>query len=164
MVLDVVINFEAFYAVFLKEVFNGRRDDFLVELVNAEGLEMSDVPNMTAPGVLPIVIDPVTISFALVPNATVTDYDDNAWTNWLEENTGINIEFFFLPTENPGQKLELMIASNEELPDIIDGLRLSDGNLYNYYLDGLVLPLDEMIEKYGYYLPLELEKYYADGS
>jgi hypothetical protein len=59
----------------------------------AEGLEMSDIPNMTAPGVLPIVLEELEVTFAFVQNTTVTDFEDNKWTNWLEENTGINISF-----------------------------------------------------------------------
>lgn len=132
--------------------------------VYAEELEMSDVPNMTAPGVLPIVLEPVTITFAFAPNSTVTDFKDNKWTNWLEENTGINIEFFALPSENPGQKLELMLSSGETMPDVIDTLQISNASLYNYYLDGSIIALDELIEKYAYYLPLEIETYFSDGS
>ena len=87
--------------------------------VAEEELAMSVVENMTAPGVLPIVTEPVTITIAMESNSTVTDYEDNAWTRWLEEQTGIDIEIVLLPTENPAQKVELMIAANEELPDIV---------------------------------------------
>ena len=47
--------------------------------VAEEELAMSDVENMTAPGVLPIVTEPVTITIAIESNSTVTDYEDNAW-------------------------------------------------------------------------------------
>ena len=73
--------------------------------VAEEELAMSDVENMTAPGVLPIVTEPVTITIAIESNSTVTDYEDNAWTRWLEEQTGIDIEIVLLPTENPGEWL-----------------------------------------------------------
>ena len=60
-------------------------------------LKMSDVPNMTAPGVLPIVVDPVKITIAMVPNATVTDYDDNEFTKWVEIQKLYLYRFFLLP-------------------------------------------------------------------
>ena len=131
---------------------------------SAEGLEMSDIPGMTAAGVLPIVTEPVTITFAFAPNAAVSDFHDNKWTLWLEENTGITIDFMALPSENPGQKLELMIASHEKLADVIDGNRISNANLYNYYIDGILLPLDEYAEKYSFYLQELIDNYYEGGN
>ena len=44
---------------------------------SADDLEMSDVANMTAPGVLPIVVEPTDLTIATAQNALVTDYDDN---------------------------------------------------------------------------------------
>lgn len=132
--------------------------------VAEEELAMSDVENMTAPGVLPIVTEPVTITIAIESNSTVTDYEDNAWTRWLEEQTGIDIEIVLLPTENPAQKVELMIAANEELPDIVCVRTISPANLYAYYQDGIILPLDEMREKYAYYLNQEIETYFPNGE
>ena len=133
-------------------------------IASADELEMSDVANMTAPGVLPIVTEPVTITFSFAPNATVSDFYDNDWTHWLQDNTGITIDFFFLPNENPGQKLELMIAANETLPDVIDSNLISNGNLYNYYLDGLVLPMDEYFEKYAYWYNEMMDTYFTEAE
>ena len=66
--------------------------------VAEEELAMSDVENMTAPGVLPIVTEPVTITIAIESNSTVTDYEDNFMTKMIEEDTGIDLEFVFYPS------------------------------------------------------------------
>ena len=88
---------------------------------------MSDVPGMTAPGVLPIVTEPTTLTVGLIPNATVTDYEDNLFTKFVEENSGIDIEFYFFPTGSgeAKQKLQLMVASNQALPDIWSGIGMT---------------------------------------
>ena len=59
------------------------------------GLPMSDVPGMTAPGVLPIVTEPVKLTIGLAQNSGVMDYEDNYMTKMIEEETGIDIEFYF---------------------------------------------------------------------
>lgn len=123
------------------------------------GIEMSDVPNMTAPGVLPIVIDPVEISVAFVPNISVTDYTDNEFTKWIKEKTGIDIVFEFLPAENAAQKVELMVASNQELADIVNVKGLSNSSKNDFYESGIILPLDDYMDKYCYYWNIMVDKW-----
>jgi putative aldouronate transport system substrate-binding protein len=119
--------------------------------------------NVTAPGVLPIVKERVAITIAIMPNATVTNYDDNEWTKWIEQNTGIDIKFFFLPTTNPSQKIELMVASNQELPDIVT-TNLSDVSANNLYTAGIILPLDDLIEKYGHYWKIMIKDWVTESE
>jgi len=64
----------------------------------AEGLEMSDVPNMTAPGVLPIVVEPTTLTVAQTSSVRTLDYEDNYLTKLCEEETGLDIVFHLLPS------------------------------------------------------------------
>jgi len=125
-------------------------------------LEMSDVPNMTAPGVLPIVVDPVKITIAMVPNVTVTDYDDNEFTKWVEEKTGIDIVFEFLPNDRPAQKIELMVAANQKLADIVCTPSLSNLSKNEFYEKGIILPLDEYMDKYCYYWNIMMEKWVTE--
>ena len=122
----------------------------------AESLKMSDVPGMTAAGVLPIVTEPVTLTIGLSPEPNVLDYDTNDFTLWIEEKTGINVEFYFLPTTETSQKVDLMIASNEKLPDIIlNGL--DSTSLAYYGAQGLFVPMNEYMEKYSYYYDKSLD-------
>lgn len=86
--------------------------------VFAESLEMSDVENMTAPGVLPIVVDPVQLEMAITTSTHVLDYDDNWTTKRTEEETGIDIVWNLLPSAETATVVDLMLASGDELPDV----------------------------------------------
>ena len=100
------------------------------------------------PGVLPIVDEPTTVSILLIDSLNVIDYDDNYMTKMYEEETGIDIEFVFLPESDPATKLNLMISSGEKLPDVVSyGLSLTDA--YNSAGTGAFIPLNDLIDKYG---------------
>ena len=74
-----------------------------------------------------------TLTIGLVQNTLTTDYEDNYLTNLIEESTGVNLEFFFFPSDSTEakQKFSMMVAGGEELPDIVC-LGLSDIERYNY--------------------------------
>jgi putative aldouronate transport system substrate-binding protein len=112
---------------------------------------MSDVANMTAPGVLPIVTTPVTLTVGIVPTATVTDYVNNKQTKWLEKNTGVKVEFFMLPATGAPQKIELMVASGQKLPDIVATPNITNISMDAFYQGGIVVPLEKLMKKYCFY-------------
>jgi len=130
----------------------------LAPLATAETLEMSDIPGMTAPGVFPIVTEPVTLTIGLIPQTNVLDYDTNEFTLWIEEKTGINIEFVYLPTDSAEarQKVDLMIAANETLPDIILQ-QVSDVDYYGQ--SGVLVNMKDYFGKYSYYFAEVVEKF-----
>lgn len=123
----------------------------------AEGdLAMSDVPGMTAAGVLPIAPDGVTLTVGLTAEPNVVDYDTNDFTLWIKDKTGITFEFFFLPSSDTAQKVDLMIAAEETLPEIL--LQGISDKVY-YGRQGVLLPMNEYFEKYAYYFNETTEKY-----
>ena len=127
----------------------------------ADELEMSDVKGMTAPGVFPIVTEPVTITFGLIPQGNVEDYDTNLFTKYIEEKTGINVEFFFLPATDTNQKFDLMVAANEKLPDIMVG-GVSDAIYYGQ--SGHLIALNDYFDKYAYHYNKTIETYFSDAE
>ena len=114
-----------------------------------EALEMSDVPGMTAPGVLPIVTEPVTLTIGIPTHTMVTDYEDNFMTKMIEEETGIDLEFVFYPSTETATVIDLALASGDELPDII--LYPFGDNTASYGAQGYFQPLNEYFEKYSYF-------------
>lgn len=86
----------------------------VTDSVNVSGLE---------PGALPIVPEgeEVTLTIGLCQQSNVTDYYDNDFTKWLEEKTGVKLEFVIFPSNSSEaqQKLNLMIAGGEKLPDLM---------------------------------------------
>lgn len=88
----------------------------------------------------------------LTTSSMVTDYENNYFTNYLEEQLGFELEFYMLPADaaETRTKVALMATSQEDLPDVL----VVDGHLTN-----------EMILQYGssgFFLPLN--DYLADAS
>lgn len=89
-----------------------------------------------------------TLVIGIQTNALVTDYEDNFQTKKLEEDLGINIEFYMLPSsaEDCKTKLSLMATGGETLPDIImvDGV-MSAEQVLDYGSKGIFIPLNDYI-------------------
>ncbi len=101
-------------------------------------------------GEFPIVKEPITLTILLVQTTGVSDYETNAFTQWLEEKTNIQLNFDVAPmaqSENR-QKLNLVLASGK-LPDIIMNFGIPLDQQQTMADQGLIIPLDDLIEKYG---------------
>ena len=110
---------------------------------------VSDQPGASTSG---DAADGVTITIGLPRSALVTDYDNNAFTNWLEEQTGYNIQFqyFQASTSDAKTQLSTMMVSGEKLPDILYNFQLSDDLIKEYGDDGYFLDLrDYYADKEG---------------
>ncbi len=105
----------------------------------------------TAPGQLPIVTKPTTIELGIKPSTLITNHEDNYLTKYIEERTGIDLEFYFFPTDEAEQKLELMVSSNQELPDILAGISLSEKAKLTYGQQGVILELSDYFENLAYF-------------
>ena len=119
-------------------------------------------------GEMPIVKpgdEPVTLSIGLKTNGNVTDYKDNYFTKWLEEQTGLNLEFVQFNGSNAevATQISLMIASGEKLPDILHpGGGISKIQSDEYGLDGYFLDLTDYFDKYCYHQKRTFERLYPD--
>lgn len=102
---------------------------------------------MSEPGTLPLSDETQTLSILLIDHVYVTDYDDNHFTQMIEEACNVELEFHFLPDADSEQKLNLMISSGEKLPDVIC-YSLSNADAYNYASTGVLLPLNDLIDQY----------------
>lgn len=60
-----------------------------------------------------------TITIMTPAHAYISDYNDNWATYYLEEALGCDIEFMTIAREDYTDKLNLMVNTGEELPDII---------------------------------------------
>ncbi len=85
-------------------------------------------------------------------DSTVPDYDTNSFTLWLEEQTGIEIEWVFFAGSSADYKkqLTLMCSSEEELPDVLLGFNgLGHYSVNQFGEDGFLMDLSELIEKHA---------------
>jgi putative aldouronate transport system substrate-binding protein len=101
-------------------------------------------------GTFPIVKDKVTLTFLLASTNGVSDYVNNEFTKWLEDKTNIHLEFDIAPTARAErlQKLNLVLASGK-LPDIIMNFGIPLDQQQTLADQGLIIPLDDLIAKYG---------------
>lgn len=114
--------------------------------------------NVTAPGELPIVKDKITLRLGTYASNNIIDYKTNEYTKFLEEKTGIDFEFDVIV--NPEQKIKIMLAANDKLPDLLFGMNFSQEMLIKYGKNGTgaLVDLGDYMDNYGYYLDECLSK------
>ena len=114
---------------------------------------------VTAPGVLPIVQEPVTLTIMVAQNANVEDYVNNKMTKYMEEQTGVKINWVIVPSQDATQRVNLLLASQVDMPDVIMvPTGISNEVVADMAGQGLFLQLDEMIEKLAFWYAQVREK------
>lgn len=126
------------------------------EAVKNEGITVDE--NVTSAGELPVVKETVKLTVGIPGTSKVENYDTNAFTKFLEEKTGIDIEFYEFPSSGGTEKLNVMLASGTELPDVVVGIDLSKTTFEKYKSEGTFVNLAPYIEKYGYWIKEMEEK------
>lgn len=89
--------------------------------------------------------EPVTLTVGVIPSSRVQDYDTNAYTQWLREVTGYDIQIQLLPSDyKAGLAVELV--ENQQLPDVIWNCDLGDEAYFEYGSVGYLLDLTPYFE------------------
>lgn len=117
-------------------------------LKNSSETVSSSTIKVNDPGVYPIVDEKVTIKVVARANPMVENFETNEFTKWYEEKTNVHIEWELVPEQSMQEKLNLMLASGD-YPDVILGLNVSPAQQMIYGSDGVFLPLNDLIDKYG---------------
>ena len=117
---------------------------------------------MSAPGEFPIVKEgEVTLKIGMcrISNITSYEYGVNDFTTYLQDKTGIKLEFDFMGTSQTeaATQIQLRLATGEELPDVMLDVPIGTYEMWNFGEDGIALPLQDYIEEYGYYYKKALE-------
>lgn len=102
-------------------------------------------------GTLPIVNEPVTLKIL------TQDQANSAWKEaekallweWLEEQTGVHFEVESYTAEELKNKLPLIMATPDDMPDLFIRCDFSSADVLNYGQGGQLLQLDDLIEEYG---------------
>lgn len=112
----------------------------------ADGLD-----NMTAPGEYPIVKEKVKLKVWMSPPSWIGDLDENSFTKYYEDKTNIDFEFTRNNMEDHWDKMNLILASQANLPDVFLSWGINNAQQMTYGAQGVFRPLNEYIEKYGKY-------------
>jgi putative aldouronate transport system substrate-binding protein len=110
--------------------------------------EDSDVAD-DLPG-LPITTEKTTISaFIQQSPHGMTDVTTNTFTQELEELTNVHLDMTVVPSEGAKEKLNLLLASGDYQEIIVGGF-FSNNELVKYGSEeGILIPLNELIDKYA---------------
>ena len=111
----------------------------------------SYLDNMTAPGEYPIVKEQVKLRVWMSPPSWVGDLDENTFTKYYEEKTNIDFEFIRNNMEDHWDKMNLILASQADLPDVFLSWGINNAQQMTYGAQGVFLPLNGYIDQYGKY-------------
>jgi len=126
------------------------------EEVTVEPGEAADEGPASPAGQLPIVKEPITLTFFKEGQLTEEDLvnlENNGVLKYITEQTNIKLEFNFLPPADGKQKLILSLASG----DYPDGALLDWNTLITFsdvmqygIKEKILYPLNDLIDKYGF--------------
>lgn len=133
------------------------KDGEVKESTDDEGNEDED-ELLNPVGTFPIAKEKTELSILMPQDTLVEDYETNALTKWIEENCNVDLKFELLPATDAGDKLAVMISSNQELPDIVN-MALDMTTTYKYGSGGAFIPLNDFYENESYYIKQQIEKY-----
>lgn len=100
---------------------------------------------------LPISTDGLTLKVAIPVGSTIEDIETNKLTLYIEEQTGIKLDIIQLSTSDTATQIN-SIMNGGDLPDIFMGCWFSYENLCTYADAGLIQPIDEYLDQWGYNL------------
>ncbi len=106
---------------------------------------------MTEPGTFPIVTEPVQLHVWISPPSWIGDLNENWFTKYFEELTGIDFVFTRNNMEDHWDKMNLTLASQVDMPDLFLSWGVNNAQQMLYGSQGVFVPLNDMIEKYGVY-------------
>ena len=105
------------------------------------------ITSASADVVFPLAEEVTLTAFVLGMEGGV-NYENNYVTQWIKEKTNINLEFIYAGSGDDGKtKLNLMLYGNEKLPDVFINTRWSKAECMMYGQEGIVIPLNEYLEK-----------------
>lgn len=100
------------------------------------------------PGVLPIVDNKITLSVMVKGDPRIENYYTNDFTEHLERNTNIHVEWIVADEKEYTQQLNLALTSGN-IPDVLLNMGVSPAQQVVYGDQGIFISLTDLIEQYG---------------
>ena len=108
-------------------------------------------PAVNPAGIFPIVDEKISMTAFIAASSFVDDYQDNDFTRYIEEKTNIHLELEIAPAAEALQKRNLLMASGDYPEIFITGFSKSEQQFYGS--QGVFLPLNDLIDRYGVNVP-----------
>ena len=104
-------------------------------------------------------VDPESLKFPLAERAEIsgltryaanTESDPNKRTIYkrLEEQTNVHVNWKTIQADQWGDKIQLEMSNIKTLPEFINPLGLGDTDILKYAKQGVIIPLEDYIDKY----------------
>lgn len=105
--------------------------------------EVTD-PLANPAGTVPVAKEPIQLTIAVLQNEFVEDYETNYQTLAFEALSGCDIVPVVFSSVDAGEKMKMMVASGDKLPDIIPREFINnDATRYLYGDAGALIPLND---------------------
>ncbi len=118
-------------------------------------------PMASDKGKLVVGEEKVTLKIVVPKDKETADWNNNQFSKWYEERTGVHAEFQSVGIEDQWPetmaKVNAMLTAGE-IPDVFMNIQFSNAQLMLYGQQGLFLPLEKYIADYG----VEIKKVYKD--
>jgi putative aldouronate transport system substrate-binding protein len=123
--------------------------------------EAADGKLMPTPaGEYPIVPEgtDVTLTIAVMQTPMIADYETNYLTKWIEERSGVKLDYIVLPADTLMEKVLLTLSTNDinTLPDVYFARgHLGPDTIFmpsyagRWYDEGMIIPLNDLIDNWG---------------
>ncbi len=120
-------------------------------LSNDADAEAAQADGGYVPGTLPLTTQEVTLTIGLSGDPRTADHETNEYTLWLEEQTGIHLDFVVFSSDKTEYKnqLTLMMTTDEKLPDIILDAPFDAAGVKNYGMDGYFADISGYLQEKG---------------
>jgi putative aldouronate transport system substrate-binding protein len=102
----------------------------------------------TPAGEFPIVTEPTVLRILLSNGEQVSDFNENAFTQWLEEKSGLDLQIEVVNSTDAQTKLNLVLASGD-LPDVLLGFPMTPSLLAQQGAEGTFIALNDLMAEYG---------------
>lgn len=98
------------------------------------------------------------LNVGIPQKATITSYEDNAFTKYVQEQTGIKLKFTYFASSGSdySQQIALLATSGAQMPDVFIGFPGLNGNEYGEL--GYFIDLTELIESHAPTYKAQYEK------
>lgn len=158
-ILALIVNFIGCQATGDKKQPDGAKDISTTdEKTTVSSTDSNADDNLNPLGTFPIAKTKTKLSLLMAQDPLVEDYETNSFTKWVEDRCNIDLEFEILPAADSGDKLAIMISSNQTLPDVVN-MGLNIVTTYKYGSGGAFVPLNDYYETQSYYIKQQLQKY-----
>ncbi len=124
-----------------------------------ESGESSSGQEIAPSGEFPLVAEKETLTVFLAqnPNVISYEYDDNALTKYYEDLTNVHVEFQLVPDTDVNTKVNLLLTSQKDLPDIFLSGEFTNEVLTEYGEQGVILSVSDFIEDGSVYYKERLD-------